>query len=93
MMENSTPLTRWSAFAGGIAAILCFMFVVAPWFKRFESVNTLTSYIQETGINASALYWSEVEITADAEQGARSTVTYLPTTKKPSVTLPNAKNQ
>lgn len=93
MLKNSPLFIRWSAFLGGLGLMWAFMFVIAPWGMRFEPVRTLTAYIEETGINASALYWSEVESTADAEHGARATVTYPPSLQKKSVTSTQASKQ
>jgi hypothetical protein len=46
--------------------------------NHVESAQTLATFIEQNDINSGAIYWTDVEITADAELGARSTVTYLP---------------
>lgn len=72
-------LKRILSFISGVFIIWLFMFVLSPMLiEHVESAKTLATFIQQNDINSGAIYWSDVEITADAELGARSTVTYLP---------------
>jgi len=59
-----------------------FVFVAAPWVGKAEAVSPLLAYIEETGIDASALYYTEVEEAAIAELGARSSLEYPATGRK-----------
>jgi hypothetical protein len=54
------------------------MFVIAPWIETFPMVKPLTEFIEESGIDASALYYTEVEEASEAELNMRSTMEYLP---------------
>ena len=77
-MQKSSA-KRFLSFASGVFIIWLFMFVFSPMLlKHVESANTLATFIEQNDINAGAIYWTDVEILADAELGARSTVTYLP---------------
>ena len=77
-----SSVTRYLSFASGVFIIWLFMFVLSPMLlKHVDSAGTLATFIEQNDINSGAIYWSDVEITADAELGARSTVTYLPKDK------------
>ncbi|SIN70974.1 hypothetical protein [Halodesulfovibrio marinisediminis] len=77
-MQKSS-VKRYLSFASGVFIIWLFMFVFSPMLlANVESASTLATFIEQNDINSGAIYWSDVEITADAELGARSTVTYLP---------------
>ena len=80
-MQKSS-FTRYASFATGVFIIWLFMFVLSPMLlANSESAGTLATFINNNDINSGAIYWTDVEITADAELGARSTVTYLPVSK------------
>ncbi|MFW5733876.1 MAG: hypothetical protein ACOCWR_02340 [Oceanidesulfovibrio sp.] len=69
----------WAGLFAGLAVICTFMFVICPFFERFESVQTFTSYVKENDINAGGIWWTDTELTSEAEMGARATMRYLPT--------------
>lgn len=77
-VRPSSSIRKWTALLCCFSLIWVFIFVVAPMFRKIPMVNTLTSYIEETGINASALYYTEVEEAAVAELGARGTIKFPP---------------
>ena len=65
---------KWSSFILCLAAIWLFAFVFAPWLQRHSStVSTLSTYIEETGIDAGAVYYTEVEEVGDADLMIRDT--------------------
>ncbi len=68
----------WLGLAGSLFATWVFMVHVAPQFKRIERVRVFADYVAQEDINVGAIWWSDVEQTADAEHGARSTMAYLP---------------
>lgn len=72
------PVRRWAAFAAGIFLIWLFMFVIAPWLQRSPAIKPLADFVNESGINASALYYTGVEEVGDADMNIRSTMTYMP---------------
>lgn len=69
---------RWAALVMGLLALLLFMFVFVPWVQQFPMVRPLAVYIEESGIDAGALFYTEVEETGDAEAFMRDTMRYPP---------------
>ncbi|HAK61129.1 MAG TPA: hypothetical protein DCO77_12250 [Nitrospiraceae bacterium] len=74
----SGMLRRWSTLLFGIVLVWLFMFVIAPWIQKSPSVKPLADFIEESGIDASALFYTEVEEASDAELYMRSTLKYGP---------------
>ena len=60
-------LIRWAALLLCLGLIWLFVFVLAPAAEKSEMIKPLTDYVRESGIEASALYYSEVEETSEAE--------------------------
>lgn len=54
------------------------MFILAPGLKRISTIGRLTAFVEESGIDAGALFYTEVEEAAYAEIGVRSTIEYMP---------------
>ncbi len=69
---------RWLMFLGCIAAVWVFMFVLAPAAQRVPHVGSLAASIEQTGINASALYYTGVEETAEAGMYLHNAEEYNP---------------
>jgi hypothetical protein len=67
-------LLRWAALFLGVALILGFVFGLAPWLQTFELISPLTDYVRESGIEAGALYYTEVEEVGDALVNIRSSL-------------------
>lgn len=74
----SSKVMRWAALILLFLLVGAFMFVLAPWIQRSEWVRPLADYIEETGIDAEALFYTEVEEAAEAEMNMRHTLIYLP---------------
>jgi hypothetical protein len=74
----SNSILRWIALLLCFSLVWVFMFVIAPWIETFPMVKPLTEFIEESGIDASALYYTEVEEASEAELNMRSTMEYLP---------------
>lgn len=74
----SGAVRRWAAFFFGLFIIWLFMFVLAPWLQQSPAVKPLALFIAERGIDASALYYTEVEEASLAETQMRSTMMYMP---------------
>ncbi len=72
---------KWAALLFGVFLIWLFMFVIAPWIQKSPSVKPLADFIEESGIDASALFYTEVEEASDAELYMRSTLEYGPEEK------------
>lgn len=73
-----TTLRKWAALAAGLAVIWAFIFVIAPALQKNEMVRPLAEYVRESGIDASALYYTEVQETGEAEVYLRDAFKYAP---------------
>ncbi|MBW2467547.1 MAG: hypothetical protein JRF02_09620 [Deltaproteobacteria bacterium] len=73
-------LKNWIRFLGSLLLIIFFVFIFAPWLqKKVPAIDTLGKYITESGIDAGAIYYTEVEEVAEGDQGIRNTFRfYLP---------------
>ena len=69
---------RWARFFLALMLVWIFMFVVAPLLEKTPAVKPLVDFIEETGIDATALFYTEVEESGDAETHMRNTMDYLP---------------
>ncbi|MBC7357189.1 MAG: hypothetical protein H5U10_01495 [Desulfacinum sp.] len=74
----SARATGWIKLAVGVFFIWLFMFVIGPWLQKAPSVKPLAQFIEESGIEATAFYYTEVEQTGDAEVDIRSTFRFMP---------------
>lgn len=71
-------IKKLTALVLGFFFVWIFMFLIAPWLQKSPSVQPLADFIEETGIDASALYYTEVEEASEAELHMRTTMEYLP---------------
>ena len=69
---------RWGGLALYLFALWIFIFVISPEFRRIRAVDTMAQYVEDSGIDASALYYTEVEETGEAENYLRSALNYRP---------------
>jgi len=74
----SSLLSKWLRLI--LAALLTWalIFVIAPWIQKSPSVKPLAEFIEESGIDASALYYTEVEEASEAELNMKNTIKYRP---------------
>ncbi|MDH4320052.1 MAG: hypothetical protein OEV73_00995 [Desulfobulbaceae bacterium] len=64
----------WLALAAWLVLIWAFAFVFAPWLQdKSASVRTLSDYIKASGIDAGAVYYTEVDEVGDADLMIRDT--------------------
>ena len=63
--------SRWLALLFSLAAIWAFIFVLAPLAERFEPIGEICDAVRKSGIDASALYYTEVPECANAERMIR----------------------
>ncbi len=69
--DNGKGVLRLLAW---MLAIWMFIFVFAPWLQtKNESIQTLSTYIETSGIDAGAIYYTEVEEVGDADLAIRNT--------------------
>ena len=71
-------LGGWPGLILGLALLLLFIFVIVPFWNDLPGVKPLADYIEESGIDAGALYYTEVEETGEAETHMRTTFEYTP---------------
>lgn len=69
---------RWTRLAVCLLGLWAFIFVIAPELRRIEAVDTMAQYVEDSGIEATALYYTEVEETGDAENYLRSALNVRP---------------
>lgn len=68
---------KWAALIASLVAVWAFAFLFAPWLQQHVSpLQTLGRFVRDTGIEASALYYTEVAETSEAELVLRSTFEY-----------------
>ncbi len=70
----SNRIRKWITLFFCMLLIWTFVFIVAPWIEKLPFVKPLADFIEESGIDASALYYTEIEETSDAELMMRSTM-------------------
>jgi len=71
-------LKQWLSLFGCFLLVIVFIFFIAPFSMRIDAVQELADYIDDNDIEATALWWSEVGVVADAEMNCRNTVEYPP---------------
>jgi hypothetical protein len=69
---------RWLLCISCFILLWAFMFVIAPWLQRVPMINQLAKYIEESGIEAGAIYYTEVKEVSEAEANMRDTLMYPP---------------
>lgn len=74
----SGVMVKWLGFFLSVFLVWVFMCIVAPWIEKSPAVKPLAEFIEDTGIDASALYYTEVEEASEAELNMRHTMKYLP---------------
>ena len=72
-------LRKWATLLAGLAVVWAFIFVIAPQLQKNELVRPLAEYVRESGIEASALYYTGVKETGEAEIYLRDAFAYSPT--------------
>lgn len=71
---GETLLWRWLAFFGWILVLYLFIFQFAPWLQRHNgTMDRLGRYIRESGIDAGAIYYTEVGEVGEADLAIRNT--------------------
>ncbi len=69
---------RWGAFLLGALLLLGALFGISQAVERVPFLRPLAQFILESGIDAGALFYTEVEETGDAETHMRNTILYPP---------------
>ena len=74
---------RWLHLALGLFLLWAFIFVLGPMLQKIPDVGTLSKYINESGIDAGALYYTEVKEVGESEQAIRDTLRFYLPQKQP----------
>ena len=67
---------RWARFLAGVTAILVFAFAVIPGLQQVGPVREVHDAIQNSGIDATALFYTETEVSSEAESSIRNALRY-----------------
>jgi len=73
-----TARGRWTRFLAGLLVILVFAFGIVPLLQRLGPVREVREAIQKRGIDATALIYTESEVSGDAEASLRNAIRYAP---------------
>jgi len=76
MPRGVRPAAGWLRLAAGILCIWFFMFVLAPWVRTIGPVEEMLDFVEENDIDASALFYTEVEEFSDSEVAVRDALKY-----------------
>ena len=69
---------RWTRLFLGVLLIWAFMFILAPWVEKAPMVEPVIRFIEENGIDASALYYTEIEEFSEAGIYMENTMNFAP---------------
>jgi hypothetical protein len=69
---------RWARLFLGVLLIWAFMFIVAPWVEKTPAVEPIIRFIEENDIDASALYYTEIEEFSEAEIHMENAMNFAP---------------
>jgi hypothetical protein len=71
-----SAVQRWCRFLAGLLVILLFAFGVIPGLQRLEPVREVCDAIRKAGIDASALFYTESDVSSEAEASIRDAIRY-----------------
>lgn len=69
---------RWSRFLLGVSLILFFMFGIGPLLDKMPYIQPMVQFIEEREIDATALYYTEIEEFSEAAINMENTMDYMP---------------
>ena len=72
---------RWARFLAGVLAILLFAFVAVPGLQRLGPVGAVRDAVMESGIDATALFYTESQVSSEAETSIRNALRFSPRKK------------
>lgn len=70
-------IKKWLHLAFWLLIIWTFIFVLGPIMQKIPAVGTLSRYITANGIDAGALYYTEVEEVGESDQAVRNTLRFF----------------
>lgn len=76
--EKASSCRGWLKLIMWSSLVWLFVFVFAPWLQgKSASLGTMAEYVRKSGIDASAIYYTEVEEVADADLMIRDTFRFF----------------
>jgi hypothetical protein len=72
--NGKRPWWAWPALVLGAAGIALFVLVILPQADRIEAVRAFGEHVERTGIEADALWYTEVEVIPLAEARSRDSL-------------------
>lgn len=74
--SEPTMRMRWARFLTGVIVILLVAFVVIPGVQRLGPIREVRDAIERSGIDATALFYTESEVSGEAESSIRNAIRY-----------------
>ena len=81
--DGGSAAQRWGRFAGGLTALLLFAFVVIPALQLLGPVRDVREAIQRRDIDATALFYTESDVSSEAEASIGNAMRYAPRCEDP----------
>ncbi len=78
MLRHKHWAIRYGYLAGSIVLVAVFMFVAAPALSHVTGIRPMAVFIEESGIDAGALYYTDIEVFSEAEVNMQNTMDYTP---------------
>ena len=67
----NTLWMRWAKLLVGVLCVWLFIFVIAPCVREYKPIGEMLDFVHENDIDASALFYTEVEAFSEAELAVR----------------------
>ncbi len=81
--KGAKCIGNWLKLLFWVCCILFFIYGLAPWMQsKSQNIQTLSTYINESGIDAGAIYYTEVEEVGEADLMIRDTFRFYLNVKK-----------
>ena len=74
--DASAAGRRWARFLAGLLLILLFAFGAIPRLQQWGPVREVRDVINNSGIDATALFYTECEVSSEAEASIRNAIRY-----------------
>jgi hypothetical protein len=71
-------LKAWFKLCIGVAVLLFFIYVIGPFVDNLPGIKPVTDFIDESGINTPAFYYTGVEEVGEAVVSIRNSLEYPP---------------
>ncbi len=76
--ERTRAFRKWAALAVSLFVMWLFLFVIGPYFLKTPAIAPLADFIEERGIDAGALYYTDIEEFSEADINMNNTMHYMP---------------